>query len=181
LSISIDHPLLGWAPLREIVVPRHSTVTTPALPCQVLWTPLSCVDCGGGGEEDGGGLFGAVEGPVPGPGAGPGPGFGPAGAGVGAADDGVELGVLLGEFGRDEPVEGFPGAADAGLEGRFFGACLLFGLSARLVCGAEVMGATSPIAGPVWVTTPWPAREITAHTSTAPTTTRTSQAEPART
>jgi hypothetical protein len=99
---------------------------------------------------------------------------------VGVAGDGAELGVLPGELGREEPVAGLPAEEDEGLAGRFFDGLGDFGLSALLVCGAEVIGAASPIGEPGWVTTPCPAREITAHTSTAPTTTRTSQADAAR-
>ncbi len=85
-----------------------------------------------------------------------------------------------GERGSDGPEEDPRGEADADLEGRGFDGLGDFGRSVRSDAGGEVMGAASPIGAPGWVTTPSPTREITAHTSTAPTTTRTSQAEPAR-
>jgi hypothetical protein len=113
-----------------------------------------------------------------GPGLGPGPG--PAPEEVGAGGSGLELGVPDGEPGSDGPeVEGPRGEADADLEGR--GDALGdFGRSVRSDAGGEVMGAACPIGAPGWVITPSPTLEITAHTSTAPTTTRTSQAEPAK-
>jgi hypothetical protein len=99
---------------------------------------------------------------------------------VGVGGGGV-LGVLDGAPGPDGPPDGPPGVADADAEGRFFDGFGDFGRSVGSDAGGEVMGAASPIGGPGWVTRLWPAREITAHTSTAPTTTRTSQAVPART
>jgi hypothetical protein len=97
----------------------------------------------------------------------------------GAGDCGADFGVLEEARGLDGPDLGDPppGAVDAEPEGR---CCLGFADFCLPVClwrGAAVIGAAPPIDEPGWDdTTPWPAREITAQTSTAPTTTRTSQA-----
>jgi hypothetical protein len=83
-------------------------------------------------------------------------------------------------FGGPEPGDPPPGAADAEPEGRWGFGFADFGLPVCLVRGAAVMGAACPTDEPgAGDTTPWPAREITAQTSTAPTTMRTSQAAPA--
>jgi hypothetical protein len=104
---------------------------------------------------------------------------GPAPA-VGAGDVGPEFGVLDGLPCPDGPADAPRGVADGDPEGRSFFDLGDFGRSARLDCDGDVMGAVAPTGEPGSVTTPSPAREITAHTKTAPTTTRTSQAEAAR-
>ena len=148
LSTSIDQPLLGCAPFSEMFGPRHSTVTTPALPCHDRVTPLSCVDLGGGGDEDGGGLLGDGDcfGPEPGPGPGAGPGLGALDADGGTGDWGAELGVLDEDPGFDGPEPGDPppGEAAAEPEGRCGFGFADFGLSVCLVRGAAVMGAACP-------------------------------------
>jgi hypothetical protein len=86
--------------------------------------------------------------------------------------------VLDEDRGFDGPELGDPppGDAEAEPEGRCGFGFEDFGLPVWLR-GAAVMGAACPTDEPgADDTTPWPAREITAQTSTAPTTTRTSQA-----
>jgi hypothetical protein len=100
----------------------------------------------------------------------------------GAGDWGAEFGVLDEDPGFAGPEPGDPPRGDAGAEpeGRCGFGFADFGLPVCLVRGAAVMGAGCPTDEPgADDTTPWPAREITAQTSTAPTTTRTSQAAPA--
>ncbi|WP_325116756.1 hypothetical protein [Nocardioides sp.] len=126
------------------------------------------------GEDEGGGFCGDDEGPGPGPGPGPEPGLAFTGGG------GDELGGDDGGRAPGDPVEGLLGDPVAELDGRGCDDFSDLGLSGRSDGGA-VIGAPAPSGAPGWVTTPWPAREITAQTSTAPTTTRTSQAEAART
>jgi hypothetical protein len=90
--------------------------------------------------------------------------------------------VLDEDRGFEGPEVGDPPRGDAGAEpeGRCGFGFTDFGLPVCLVRGAAVMGAGCPTGEPgADDTTPWPAREITAQTSTAPTTTRTSQAAPA--
>ncbi len=88
--------------------------------------------------------------------------------------------MLDGDRGPDGPeVDCPPGEGDADAEGRRGDGLGDFGRSVRVDCGGEVIGAASPTGEPGWVITPSPTREITAHTNTAPTTTRTSQAEAA--
>ena len=82
---------------------------------------------------------------------------------------------VLDERGPDGPEWTARPARRTQTEGRCFD-----GLGDFAVASTPRWAAASPIAGPGWVTTPWPAREITAQTSTAPPTTRTSQAVAAR-
>jgi hypothetical protein len=86
--------------------------------------------------------------------------------------------VLDEDRGFEGPEVGDPPRGDAGAEpeGRCGFGCPDLGLLVCLVWGAAVMGAACPGEPGADDTTPWPAREITAQTSTAPTTTRTSQA-----
>ncbi|MFL6004431.1 MAG: hypothetical protein ACJ72P_16625 [Nocardioides sp.] len=99
--------------------------------------------------------------------------------GGGAAGDwGADFGVPEDDRGFVGPAVGDPprGDADAEPEGRCGFGFADFDLPVCLVCGAAVMGAACPGEPGGDDTTPWPAREITAQTRRAPTTTRTSQA-----